>query len=420
MFSPATAVGFEINAGYIERARSLLGQQATIQHVDFFQVDWQTTFAALPQPILVVGNPPWVTNSVLGTMGSTNLPTKTNLYGLRGLDAITGKSNFDISESMLVHLVSALYGRRAKLAVLCKTAVVRKVLQHYWRKGVFNPIAQAALYRIDAKQEFAAAVDACFFVAELGKAGSQTCDVFETLDATKPQSTYGECDGTLVADIQSFRLHQQFFATSPSSAHRWRSGIKHDCAKVMELIESDGGLFNGLGERVQVETELLYPMLKSSEVANGKQLRPRRWMLVPQTQVGQDTASLRDDSPQAWAYLTRHAARLNQRASSIYSKRPPFSIFGVGPYTFSRAKVAVSSLYKRIEFVSLGTYQGKPIVLDDTCYELACQSRAEANRIAQALNSPVAKQLLAALVFSDAKRPITCSILQRIDLQKLL
>ncbi len=45
----------------------------------------------------VIGNPPWVTNSRQGKNSSLNVPLKSNIYGLKGIDAITGKSNFDIS-----------------------------------------------------------------------------------------------------------------------------------------------------------------------------------------------------------------------------------------------------------------------------------------------------------------------------------
>ena len=39
--------------------------------------------------ILVLGNPPWVTNSGLGTMRSNNLPKKSNFKNARGLEAMT-------------------------------------------------------------------------------------------------------------------------------------------------------------------------------------------------------------------------------------------------------------------------------------------------------------------------------------------
>src|SRR5207244_5466142 len=55
--------------------------------------------------ILILGNPPWVTNTTLSSLESTNLPAKSNFKGHSGLDAITGKSNFDIAELSLLQLI---------------------------------------------------------------------------------------------------------------------------------------------------------------------------------------------------------------------------------------------------------------------------------------------------------------------------
>jgi len=45
---------------------------------------------------LVIGNPPWVTNSELGSINSKNLPKKSNFKKNSGLEAMTGKGNFEI------------------------------------------------------------------------------------------------------------------------------------------------------------------------------------------------------------------------------------------------------------------------------------------------------------------------------------
>lgn len=126
--------GYEINAEYVDAARKHLSQFGVqILHRDFFTEDWKCNLARPGKKrILVIGNPPWVTNSDLGQLGSSNLPTKTNFQGLRGFDARTGKSNFDISEWMLVRLIEALPPDGA-IAMLCKTMTARKVLRHFWK-----------------------------------------------------------------------------------------------------------------------------------------------------------------------------------------------------------------------------------------------------------------------------------------------
>ena len=57
---------------------------------------------------------------------------------------------------------------------------------------------------------------------------------------------------------------------------------------------------------------------------------------------------------------------------AIRSDGPRGSIFGVGDYFFSRCKVAISGLDKKLEIVEVGPFQGRPVVLDDTCYFSAC------------------------------------------------
>ena len=75
--------------------------------------------------VLIIGNPPWVTNAELGALEAHNLPSKRNLKGFNGLDALTGKSNFDIAEFILLRLLELFSGRRGTLAMLCKNSVIK-------------------------------------------------------------------------------------------------------------------------------------------------------------------------------------------------------------------------------------------------------------------------------------------------------
>lgn len=413
------ALGADINAAHVEAARAQLRERPTGPRVDveplnFFAADWAARLAGLPEPVLCIGNPPWVTSADLGCLGSANLPEKSNFHGRPGLDALTGKSNFDISEWMLSQLLAWLDGRAAALAMLCKTAVARKVLGFAWASGL--RISSAAIYRIDSARHFGAAVDACLLVCELGAAGAMRCAIFDGLGAAQPAGELGYVDGQLVGDLARYRRWQHLIGASP---YPWRSGIKHDCAAVMELRRVGDRLENGLGETVEVEDRLLYPLLKSSELARDGDATPRRVLIVPQRAIGEDTAPLAADAPRAWRYLARHRAALDRRASAIYRGRPPFAIFGVGDYTFAPWKVAISGLYKKLRFRVVGPEAGKPVVFDDTCYFAACGSRAEAELVAALLGSDIAAEFFAAFVFWDAKRPITVELLRRLDLRRL-
>jgi GR25 family glycosyltransferase involved in LPS biosynthesis len=186
----------------------------------------------------------------------------------------------------------------------------------------------------------------------------------------------------------------------------------------MELKKEGTTFINGVGERVELEPTYIYPLLKSSDLANGR-LTPQRYVLVTQRRPGDDTKAISRTAPKTWSYLLQHADVLDRRQSIIYQKRSRFAVFGVGDYTFSPWKVAVSGLYKNCRFVVVGSYQNKPVVLDDTCYSIPCISEEEASFACHLLNSDLAKRFIHALVFFDAKRPVTIDMLNRIDLKRL-
>jgi hypothetical protein len=187
----------------------------------------------------------------------------------------------------------------------------------------------------------------------------------------------------------------------------------------MELRRTGDLYSNSLGESVDLEPDCLYPLLKSSDLANGTTDFTDRAMLVTQRMIGADTHCLSVSAPKTWDYLQRHADRLDRRASSIYQKRPRFSVFGVGEYSFSPWKVAISGLYKSLNFRVLGPVDGRPVVLDDTGNFIPCATREEAEFLAGLLNSPAAAEFFSAVIFWDAKRPVTVEILRKLDLLKL-
>lgn len=113
----ALLLGFEINPDHVESALGGV-KRAKVRQANFFAENWPKTLSEIEEPILLVGNPPWVTNSALGSINGTNLPIKSNAKRLSGLDAITGKSNFDISEWMLTHLLGALADTTARACLV--------------------------------------------------------------------------------------------------------------------------------------------------------------------------------------------------------------------------------------------------------------------------------------------------------------
>ncbi|MCG3124888.1 MAG: hypothetical protein GIKADHBN_03394 [Phycisphaerales bacterium] len=421
--SARRVIGLEINADYFAKADARLLNEprrpvVDLRLADFFSFDWPVVIRELPEPVLLLGNPPWVTSSGLGAMGGTNLPEKSNFQGHRGLDAITGKGNFDIAEWILIRLLEAASGRRATLAMLVKTSTARRVLSHAWRFKM--PIERAAVYEIDAANHFDVGVSACLLVCDLGPSpGPTEADLFDLDSPTVHKGTIGYRDGALVADARAFDRLRRFIAEGDGDdALRWRSGVKHDCSAVMELRRVGDGVFlNGLGEKVRLEPDFVFPMMKGSDVASGRVRLGERWMIVPQRSTSDDTSRMCETAPRTWDYLVNHGEALDRRGSSIYRKRPRFAVFGIGPYTFSPWKVAVCGLYKRLAFATVGPMEGRPVVFDDTVYHLSFDTEAEARTVAELLNSADGREFFNAFTFWDAKRPITVDVLRRLDLR---
>jgi hypothetical protein len=416
-FSGAQIRGFEVNPAHLAKAREQLHaathDDVKLHQADFFSHDWDAELST-PGRVLVLGNPPWVTNAAVAAVAGTNLPTKHNVYGLRGLAAKTGKANFDIAEWMLIRLLVALRGRDATIAVLCKTATAHKVLRHAWRSDL--RVASATLHQIDAAEHFGAAVDACLLVARLGLAGPSEARVFPSLAAKTPTHRFGLAGKGLVANLDAYERLRSFEGLSP---YQWRSGVKHDCASVLELLPlGDSRFSNPLGESVVLEDHALYPLLKGTELAR-RGARPTRVLLLPHTRLGENPAKLVNSAPLSFQYLQSHLQKFTARKSSIYAKGPAFSIFGIGDYVFTDWKVAISALHRPAKFTVVGPWRGRPMVFDDTCYFLSFSHEEEARVVADILNSSACQAFLETLMFPGAKRAVTVELLQRLNLSAL-
>lgn len=409
-------LGIDINNQYLDELRNKLHHsQVKIELIqsDFFAFNWKQYLHDAQEPILIIGNPPWVTNAELSTLNSINLPHKANFQQHRGLDAITGKSNFDISEWMLIHLLEWVHERHAVLAMLCKTTVARKVLKHAWKYNFH--ISDTSIHIIDAKRHFNISTEACLLVCKTGSSQqTKQCVVYEGLSYHNSIATIGFYNSEVLPDLVKYQKWSHF---QGKEYYKWRSGVKHDCAKVMELtLTSNGKFTNGLGEMCDFEEEYLYPLFKGSDVANNNVLSPQRWIVLTQKRVNDDTSVIQENAPKTWQYLLNHASLLDNRKSSIYKDKPRFAIFGVGDYTFAPWKIAICGFYKRLQFSVISSFQHKPAIIDDTCYSISCKTEDEARLIAGLLNSDIAQEFLSCFIFWDTKRPITVDILKRIDL----
>ena len=199
----------------------------------------------------------------------------------------------------------------------------------------------------------------------------------------------------------------------------WRQGLKHDCSAIMELDKVNGHYVNGLNEEVKLEDDLIYGILKSSDLKNTVIKTTRKFTIVTQKKVGQETKYIKTAYPKTYQYLTDHQTNFDARKSSIYNNKPAFSIFGIGDYSFQPFKVAISGLYKTFHFTLVLPQDSKPVMLDDTCYLIGFDKIEFAVYTLILLNSDPTMQFLQSVTFADAKRTFTKDVLMRIDLLRL-
>ena len=386
-----------------------------ISHCNVFDFDFKKIAIQFSlEEILIIGNPPWVTNSMLGSLNSTNLPRKNNFKKHSGLDAMTGKGNFDIAEFITMSLIDTFQNINGNLLLLVKNSVVKNIVFDQKKRNF--KIGNIQKHSIDCKKEFNVSVEASLFYCKLNSAPEFNCKEFNFYDNKKCIQNFGWLENKFVSNIDTYNNTKEIDGESPFV---WRQGLKHDCSNIMELDKVNGHYVNGLNEEIKLESDLVYGILKSSDLKNTVINQTRKYTIVTQKKVGQDTKYIKSEFPKTYGYLIDHLSNFDARKSSIYNNKPSFSIFGIGDYSFKPYKVAISGLYKTFHFTLVLPQNDKPVMLDDTCYLIGFEKIEFAIYSLILLNSKTAMQFLKSITFADAKRTFTKDVLMRIDLLKL-
>ena len=412
-----TLYGIELNPEYYAEVANKFSENNNIQlfNEDIFSFDFSEIKDKLNKndQILVIGNPPWATNTQLSSIGSYNLPMKDNFKGNSGLDAITGKGNFDIAEYIILQLLSEFKGYNFCLAMLCKSIVAKNIVRDM-EKYSFN-MSSIDLFVFNASEVFDVNCDAGLLVIRLGESKTSLCNIYDFFDSSKIKRQYGWINGMFYSDLSQYGNMFKFDGTCP---FEWRQGIKHDCSRVMELkqcVENTSEYTNGFGEKVSFKIgNHFYPLVKSSDIKSVEITSTKRFVIVPQSKVKEDTSSLQFKSPHIWDYLESYSGLLDSRKSVIYKNSPKYSIFGIGDYSFAKYKVGISGFYKEPIFALI--YGNYPIMMDDTCYFLGFENFQDAYITAALLNCKECISFIKSIAFLDSKRPYTKDVLKRINI----
>ncbi len=385
-----------------------------ITHCSVFDFDFKNISKQFPtEKLLIIGNPPWVTNSKLGSLNSSNLPKKSNFKNQNGLDAMTGKGNFDIAEYITLMLLDAFQSHNGYLALLVKNSVIKNIV--YDQKDKNYKIGEIEKYCIDSKKEFNVSVEAALFYCKLNSNPNYECNEFDFYSLEK-KIGFGWLNTKFVSNLADYNKTKDIDGICP---FEWRQGIKHDCSAIMELERVNEYFVNNQYDEIKIEEDLVYGLLKSSDLKNTVIKNTRKYIIVTQTKVGQDTSYIQYLYPKTYSYLKKNISSFQARKSDIYKGKPLFSIFGIGDYSFKPFKVAISGLYKTYHFTLVLPQNDKPVMLDDTCYFIGFDKIEYAVYAIILLNSKITEEFLKSITFTDAKRIFTKDLLMRLDLLNL-
>lgn len=405
------AYGIEINSDYCDICKeNNSDNRVMIINDNFFTYD--TKKLVKSNELLIIGNPPWATNSDL----DINLPPKLNFKGLQGTDAITGASNFDICEYIILKIIEEFKCTNATIAMLCKTSVARNILIEIKRSKAHTEYVK--MIEFNANKVFGISVTACLLVIQLSPF-EKSYSVCEVVDIEKPdviKDIIKFKDGFLVSEmieVENFEGECEL---------EWRQGVKHDCSKIMELKKiSNGTYINGNKEVIDLENKFIFPLMKSS-FFKFPIIKDdfKKYVIVTQRKARQETKHIKYQAIKTWNYLCNNQDLFDKRKSSIYNGAPNFSMFGVGDYSYAPYKVGVSGFYKKALFCLVYNKNNiqHPVMGDDTSYFLAFNDKDEAYACMLLLNSKKVQDFLYSISFQDAKRPYTKKVLARISLTK--
>ena len=399
-------LGIEINKNYSEIAKKN-NPKAMIYNQSIFEYKWEKNIKKFGN-VLILGNPTWITNTELGKLGSENLPQKKNFKKHKGLEALSGMSNFDISEFIILNLLNKFLEEKFILAMLCKKSVAINIFKEMYRTGYKS--RDIKIINFDSKKVFNINVSACLLIID----SSKDTRIQKELKIYSFDNSYIDKIG--YSDSKLFLSSDYSSDLDGKCEFEWRQGIKHDCSKVCELELEKNIYINGLKEKVEIEDDLVYPLIKSSHIRNFKKDIFKKYVLVTQKKIKEDTLWIEKKYPKTWKYLEKHKNNFINRKSSIYKKMPRYSMFGIGDYSYFKYKVVVSGFYKEPVFKVI--FSKKPVMVDDTCYFLAFKNKKDAEIVCDVLNSSETVRFLKSISDMTAKRPFTKKVLSRIEFKK--
>jgi len=446
-----SVVGFDVNPLAVLSAqvnyRMALGDLAAhagAEEIPVFLRDSILDDAASSGPsagpfAFVVGNPPWIAWDDLtqsARQATRPLWEKYGLFSLSGSEARHGGAKKDLSMLMLYTAADRYLADGGRLGmVITQTLFQTKGAGDGFRR--FRLGAEGAFLRVlrvddfvDVRPFATAANWTSTLVAEKASptiyplpyfrwrpvAGNKTCGepvayLAGPVDQRRPTSPWTLRPAGLQADL-SRRSGQSDYQAHLGANSGGANGVFW--VRILDRSEHGARIRNlsgtGRGNRgveeveATVEPDLLYPLLRWGDVARFRALPKAHLVLAqdPATRRGIAEEVLRSAQPRMYAYLKQFERVLACRAAfRRYQQRGPFySMYDVDHYTLAPIKVVWRRMDRRIHAAVVEPYPdpllgARPVVPQETCVLVACQTADEAHYLAALMNSAVVGFLVA-------------------------
>lgn len=248
------------------------------------------------------------------------------------------------SKNILLKIINKFKNTKTTLAFLCENTLSRNVFIELVRNNVkYSFIKQI---NFNSSKIFKIKDSTCLFIIQFGGNAltDKICEVSDISNPSEELYKFGFVYDKFYSNIDNIT---QIEGTCQIE---WKHGVKHDCAKIMELNLENNQLMNKNNEKVNIENSLIYPLLKSSDLKKPIVNKTSKYVIITQTKIKQDTDYIKTKAPKTWKYLNDNKEYFENRKSSIYDNTPEFSIFGIGDYSFMKYKVAIAGFCKNPMF----------------------------------------------------------------------
>lgn len=383
----------------------------------------------------VAGNPPWVAWDNLPAdyrEATKPLWEAYGLFSLSGTAARHGGGKKDLSMLMLYAAADRFLDAGGRLGfVMTQTILQTGGAGDGFRRFRLGEGAWLGVTRVDdfiAVRPFDAANWTCAMFLKKGNQTSYPVPYYRwTVLPTLATSTMEECHAR---PIDAQRPNSPWliepvsladcpaYVTGPSDyvAHLgansggangvfWVRILQHESGTVLveNLVENSKKPVPRV--RQWLEADLLYPLARWCDVSHYR-ITPSAHILLaqdPLTRTGLEEDRLRRDFPLTYSYLQQFEPLLRQRAAykRYQGKAPFYSMYDVGDYTLAAHKVVWRRMDKRLTAaVASETFDpllgARPMIPQETCVLVACDSSDEAHYLCALLNSEAVQQVVAA------------------------